>query len=125
MYIVDENSEEAKGINKRKKSSQVSFFKKIKALFSPKAAFELSVKELLTELDIYGLAMLGDIDGVQDYLDSGFDINKKAPDKQGNTVAHIAVAFGQHEILQLCLDRGYDVDIKNNNGERISKIKKF
>jgi len=125
MYITNKNSEEIKVVSKRRKALEISFFQKIKALFRPKAAFELRLKELLAESDVYGLVMLGDIDGVKEYLDDGFDINTKAPDKLGNTIAHLATAFGEHEILQLCLDRGYDVNIKNNNGETISTIKKF
>lgn len=77
---------------------------------------------MLSTSSVYDFAMLGLIDQVKMYLDSGFDINTQ--NDAGNTIAHIAVANGHQEILQLCLNSGYDVNIKNENGNTIDDMPK-
>lgn len=79
MHIVDENSEELK----LKKIKKNSFFQAIKALFSPKAAFEYRLGDLVSSFDVYDCAMFGLTDEVKKYIDNGFDVNTQKTEWKG------------------------------------------
>ena len=56
----------------------------------------------------------GDLEGVQDYLDAGLDINAK--DQNGSTPLHWAALEGHKEIVEFLINKQADVNAKDNTG---------
>ncbi|XP_062096582.1 integrin-linked protein kinase 1 [Humulus lupulus] len=60
------------------------------------------------------LANEGDLDGIQELLDSGIDVNFR--DADGRTALHVAACQGLSDVVQLLLDRGAQLDTKDRWG---------
>lgn len=57
----------------------------------------------------------GDIDLAINLLENGkFDLNKQ--DQQGRTLLHYTSCRGQHDMIELLLEKGADPNIKDKNG---------
>ena len=66
--------------------------------------------------ELHGAMITGDIKALEAFLKSGGDVNTREPDKERNTLMHIAVLFGQEEAVKLLVKSGADLDLKNTNG---------
>ena len=66
--------------------------------------------------DLLGAIITGDLQALEAFLESGGDINTREPDKERNTLMHIAVLFGKEESVKLLAKSGADLDLKNTNG---------
>ncbi|XP_022860360.1 integrin-linked protein kinase 1-like isoform X3 [Olea europaea var. sylvestris] len=60
------------------------------------------------------LANEGDLEGIQELLDSGTDVN--FTDIDGRTALHVAACQGRTDVIDLLLRRGAEVDIKDRWG---------
>ena len=64
----------------------------------------------------------GNIDGIQELLDSGIDINFR--DIDNRTALHIAACQGLTDVTSFLLDKGAEVDVKDRWGSTV-KIEPF
>ncbi|XP_062160699.1 integrin-linked protein kinase 1 isoform X1 [Alnus glutinosa] len=60
------------------------------------------------------LANGGDVEGIREVLESGVNVNFK--DIDGRTALHVAACQGLADVVSLLLDRGAEVDVKDNWG---------
>jgi ankyrin repeat protein len=63
------------------------------------------------------LANEGDIEGIQELIESGIDVNFK--DIDGRTALHVAACQGQTEVLQLLLEKGAQFDSEDRWGSTV------
>lgn len=66
--------------------------------------------------ELLGAIVTGELKALEAFLESGGDVNTREPDKERNTLMHIAVLFGQEEAVKLLAKSGADLDLKNTNG---------
>jgi ankyrin repeat protein len=71
--------------------------------------------ERLPAVDIWTAAAGGDIQTVRQHLAAGTDVNGKDP-SGGSTPLLVAALFGQTEAARLLLEKGANVNSKNNEG---------
>lgn len=69
------------------------------------------------------LANEGDLEGINEVLDSGIDVNFK--DIDSRTPLHVASCQGFPGVVQLLLERGAEVDPKDRWGSTVSIIFHF
>ncbi|KAL3502847.1 hypothetical protein ACH5RR_037296 [Cinchona calisaya] len=69
------------------------------------------------------MANEGDVDGIQEVLDSGTSVNFR--DIDGRTALHVAACQGQGDVVQLLLRRGAEVDVKDRWGSTMLFITKI
>ncbi|XP_022860362.1 integrin-linked protein kinase 1-like isoform X5 [Olea europaea var. sylvestris] len=69
------------------------------------------------------LANEGDLEGIQELLDSGTDVN--FTDIDGRTALHVAACQGRTDVIDLLLRRGAEVDIKDRWGSTMQYITKI
>ncbi|CAN0853632.1 Integrin-linked protein kinase 1 [Linum grandiflorum] len=60
----------------------------------------------------------GNLDGIQELLDSGIDINFR--DIDNRTALHIAACQGLTEVTSFLLDKGAEVDPKDRWGSTVN-----
>lgn len=66
------------------------------------------------------LANGGDVEGIGEVLDSGVNVNFK--DIDGRTALHVAACQGLADVVSLLLDRGAEVDVKDNWGSTVRAL---
>ena len=67
------------------------------------------------QMSLHEAALLGNMEVVRQYIDSGADLNEKDPAGGGNPL-HTAASFGQTEVVLALLNAGIDVNYINNEG---------
>jgi hypothetical protein len=65
-------------------------------------------------MDIYSASLMGNLEVVQQHIQSGTDLNKKDP--YGSTPLIIAATFGKTGVARELIDAGADLNITNNDG---------
>uniref|UniRef100_A0A1X7SKP8 Uncharacterized protein n=1 Tax=Amphimedon queenslandica TaxID=400682 RepID=A0A1X7SKP8_AMPQE len=63
--------------------------------------------------ELYEAAKRGDSTGVQSALSQGANVNYQNPEKYGTTSLHVAARGGYHDVVQILLSAGADVDLKD------------
>ena len=66
--------------------------------------------------ELLGAMITGDTKALETFLESGGDVNAREPDKERNSLMHIAVTFGQAGAVKVLAKSGANLDIKNTNG---------
>ena len=69
----------------------------------------------VTSPDIVTAIAIDDVDGVQHFIDDGFDLDSRGED--GGTVLHLAAAIGSPDVNEVLLKAGADPNAGNLNGD--------
>lgn len=89
--------------------------KKEKSNFFDSAKNEVkSRQQKLAQEDFVHCVMVGDIDRVKNFLDTGINLNQQ--DEFGNTPLIQAAKYGRREVVQLLIAHGADVTAHNRSG---------
>ena len=72
---------------------------------------------LYTSKDVYDFARDGDVDELIVALNQGNNSTNWYKNKNGNTALHIAAGEGHINIVEILLNRGIDINSKNNDGD--------
>ena len=67
------------------------------------------------QMNLHEAALLGNMEVIRQYINSGSDLNEKDPASGGNPL-HTAASFGQTEVAQTLINAGIDVNYINNEG---------
>ena len=67
------------------------------------------------EIDIQAAILSDNMEAVKQHIEAGTDLNKKDP-MTGSTPLITAASFGKNKILQVLVDAGADLSLKNNDG---------
>ena len=88
---------------------------------SPTSEDGLSVPENLdSTMQLLFLACKGDVEGLQDLLDQGVDVN--SIDLDGRTALHIAACEGHADVVKLLLSRKANIDARDRWGSTVDNL---
>ncbi len=73
------------------------------------------VDESVASPDIVTAVLIGDANGVQRFLDDGYELEGRGED--GGTILHLAAVLGSAEVVEVLLKAGADPDALNFNGD--------
>lgn len=91
---------------------------------SPTSEDGLSVPENLdSTMQLLFLACKGDVEGLQDLLDQGVDVN--SIDLDGRTALHIAACEGHADVVKLLLSRKANIDARDRWGSTAAADAKY
>lgn len=91
---------------------------------SPLGEEQLNVPENLdATMQLLFMACRGDVDGVQDLLNEGIDVN--SIDLDGRTALHIAACEGHVEVVKLLLSRKANIDARDRWGSTAAADAKY
>ena len=71
--------------------------------------------EATNTTDIQAAILSDNMEAVKQHIEAGTDLNKKDP-MTGSTPLITAASFGKNKILQVLVDAGADLSLKNNDG---------
>ncbi|RZB12786.1 hypothetical protein DRF75_02445, partial [Ehrlichia minasensis] len=104
----------------------------IRAINSAPSALVFQHKTLSSDLSIIERAFLrGDINLIESCMNSGRKLNPNVTDGEGNNMLHQFVGYFErdpkmllnvelrHLFLRLCMDYGFDINHKNNEGRKV------
>jgi len=77
-------------------------------------AQELARQRGVPDIDLSAAVLMGDLDSLGAYLQSGGDVDAK--NAQGAAPLHVACLFGRADAAELLLDANASLEVKNNEG---------
>lgn len=80
--------------------------------------------EEISELSLLDAATVGNLDAVRQHVESGTDLNQRAPETQATPLI-IAATFGHVDVANLLIEHGVDLELKNSDGSNALHVAAF